>query len=130
VDPIAWLEDSLGRRRERSGELVSFDGRGFECRWQDGSVDSIAWKELRAVEIRTTDLLPPLDDIFLVLRSARGDCLIPQAEEISDVVLEWVQKLPGFDSEAVLEAMRCQDKATFVCWEAPGGPRPGRKPSS
>ena len=128
MDPIAWLEDNLGRRRERTGVLVSFDDRGYSCRWPGGSVDSIAWDELRGVEIRTTDQGPVQEDVFLVLRSAGGDCVIPQGNESTDRILERLQKLPGFDNHAVLQAMSCSDNATFVCWEAPGGGRSAQKP--
>ncbi len=128
MDPITWLEDSLGRRRDRTGALVSYDGRGYDCRWPGGSVDSIGWRELLAVEIRTTDQGPVQEDVFLVLRSAGGDCVIPQADEGSDFLLEWLQQLPGFDNHAVLQAMSCTDNATFICWEAPRDPRPGQKP--
>jgi hypothetical protein len=130
VDPITWLEDTLGRRRERSGVLVLFDDRGYSCRWPDGSVDPIAWGDLLAVEIRTTNEGPLLEDVFLVLRSAGGDCVIPQAEEVTDDILVRLQKLPGFDNEAVIAAMHCTDNARFVCWEAPGGSRPAQKPPS
>jgi hypothetical protein len=130
VDPIAWLEDTLGRRRERTGVLVSFDDRGYVCRWPGGSVASIAWAELLAVEICTTDQGPVRDDVFLVLRNAGGDCVISQADESTDQLLVRLQKLPGFDNEAVLAAMACIDNATFVCWEAPAGTRPVQKPAS
>jgi hypothetical protein len=130
VDPITWLEDTLGRRRDRTGVLASFDDRGYVCRWRGGAVDAIAWSELLAVEIRTTDQGPVRDDVFLVLRSAHGDCTISQSDETSDLLLERVQKLPGFDSEAVLAAMACIENATFVCWEAPEGRRPAQKPLS
>ena len=82
------------------------------------------------MEIRTTDQGPIRDDVFLVLRSRGGDCVISQTDETTDRLLEWLQTLPGFDNEAVLQAMACIENVTFVCWEPPKGPRPGQKPPS
>ena len=131
MDPIDQLEGMLGRRRERSGVLVAVDDRGYICRWPGGSVDSIAWDDLLAVVIRTTDQGPMQEDVFLVLRSAGGDCVIPQSNEITDDLLVRFQRtLPGFDSMAVIQATGSTENATFVCWEAPEGRRPGQKPSS
>jgi hypothetical protein len=129
VGPVAWLKTLLGRRRGRIGAIVSFDDRAISCRWPDGSMSSVAWEELRAVEIRTTEAGPFAEDVFFLLRCDRGDCLLPQGAEGSDKLLDRLQKLPGFDNRAVIAAMTCTDNATFPCWKASTGAGEAEKPA-
>lgn len=95
---------------------VTIDDRGVSCHWPDGSETGIAWGALRAVTIRTTDAGPREEDVFLVLEGAGAACCIPQGADGSDELLERLQRLPGFDNEAVIAAMGCTDNATFPCW--------------
>ena len=68
------------------------------------------------VVIVTTDDGPFADDVFWVLRCGDREEVIPDGSPASANLLETLQKLPGFDNEAVIKAMMCTDNARFVVW--------------
>jgi hypothetical protein len=43
--------------------------------------------------------------------------LITQEAEGADKLLEALQKLPGFDNDAVIKAMSSTSNAKIVCWK-------------
>ena len=111
-----WLRSLSGRVRERPKSFATFDDNGASCRWPDGTIESVAWDDLRSIEIRTTDAGPFVEDVFLVLTAIDGGCVIPQEAEGFTELLEHVQQWPGFDHQAVISAMSCADNASFPCW--------------
>jgi hypothetical protein len=119
-----WLKLLRGRLRERPKAVATFDDHGAACRWPDGTVASVAWDQLRSVEIRTTEAGPFAEDVFLVLHADDSDCVVPQEAEGFGGLLERLQRLPGFDHEAISAAMTCTDNATFPCWRR-ADPEPG-----
>lgn len=94
------------------------------CEHPDGRTERVAWDDLWRVEIVTTSDGPFLDDVFWVLRGADGNCLtIPQGAggDGTAVLLEQLgRRLPGFDHEAVIQAMGSADDARFLCWQRAG----------
>jgi hypothetical protein len=111
-----WLKALRGRMHERPKAVVTFDDHGGSCRRPDGTVESVAWEDLRLVEIRTTDEGPFLEDVFLVLHATDGGCVVPQAAEGFLELIKRLQQWPGFDNTALISAMTCTDNASFVCW--------------
>jgi hypothetical protein len=101
---------------ERPKAVASFNDCGASCSWPDGTVESVPWDELHAVEIRTTDAGPFFEDVFLVLDAGDRGCVIPQEAEGFGALFERLQQLPGFDNQAAISAMTCTDNATFQCW--------------
>ena len=85
------------------------------------------WADLREVWIRTTNLGPFGDDMFIVLVGAGGECVIPSESQGVEGLVERLTELPGFDEEAYTEAIRSTDNARFCVWrrtgELPTGPR-------
>jgi hypothetical protein len=99
--------------------LVEIDEHGVSCHHQDGRIDVVRWDELRAVLIETSDRGPFETDVFWILVSERGECVIPQGATGDAELLARLQRLDGFDNLAVIEAVASTDNRRFVCWTAP-----------
>jgi hypothetical protein len=89
------------------------------CERPDGRVESVAWNDLEAVIVETTDEGPWAADVFWILartNMAMG-CVIPQGATGEKALLERLQKLPGFDNKALIQAMGSTSNAKFLCWK-------------
>lgn len=120
---IALLEPLLTRltaaRLAAARDRVEFDDTEIRRRRGKGTVESITWDELAAIDIVTTDQGPHTEDVFWVLMNhdrSRG-CAIP-GESVTDL-LPRLQALPGFDNGAVIQAMGSTSNARFVVWRRP-----------
>ncbi len=100
--------------------VVQFDEEAVTCTRPDGMTERVRWADLQAVLIQTTDAGPAVDDLFWVLvgRQAASGCVVPSEAVGCDRLLERLQKLPGFNNEAVILACQCSEGQTFLCWEA------------
>ena len=105
-----------GRGRER----IEIDDQGVRRTLANGEVESVAWDALTEVRILTTSAGPWADDVFFVLAAGESGCVVPQSS-VTEAMLSRLQSLPGFDNEAMIEAMGSTSEAEFVCWRAPGG---------
>jgi hypothetical protein len=106
---------------------VTFDDDVVVRRAPGGKVERIRWDELGRVEILTTEAGPRDEDVFWLLASRDGalGCAVPASSEGMPALLERLQLLPGFDNQAVIEAMACATRARFVVWAAEDtGPPP------
>ncbi len=85
----------------------------------DGMRKTIRWDDLDEIRILTTDEGPWHEDVHFVLITFDGKrgCTVPQLCDGSKQLLERLQQLPGFDNEAVIEAMSSTSNAEFVCWK-------------
>lgn len=101
----------VGRRA-----AVSFDDDSISCKRSDGSAETIKWSDLRAVLIQTTGDGPFVDDLFLLLIGRETGCVVPSKAEGVSLLLERLQKLPGFKNEVVIQAMGSTDNREFLCW--------------
>ena len=98
--------------------VVTFDDAGVR-----GEAWSIAWPALERVEIHTTDAGPLFPDVFWVLRTASAASAayaVPQGATGETELFERLQKLPGFDNEAVIAAMGSVENRSWVCWTRDG----------
>ena len=98
------------------------DDVGVKCERAGGVVESVAWNDLQKVAIVTTDDGPFADDVYFVLYGSHGGCVVPQDGPQSNALLERLQDLPGFDNEAVIQAMSCASNNEFLCWARTGHP--------
>lgn len=112
---------TLEIRRPPPG-TVEIDGVGARRWLGDGRCESIRWDELVKVELLTTDAGPAADDVFWVLHGADGKgCVLPSDAGGPGALLERLQRLPGFDHAAVIQAMSSAADARFPVWERPPG---------
>ena len=79
--------------------------------------ESVCWDELQEVRFDTTDSGPLAEDVFLVLMGGGGSCTIPQ-DSMPEGLLDRLQALPGFDNEALIQAMGSTENQSFVCWRS------------
>ena len=101
---------------------IQIDDRGVR-RVGDGTLEQVAWDDLQEVSIAMSADGPFADDVFFVLVGQEGrGCVVPQTAAESDQLLERLQRLPGFDNEAVIRAMGSVEDARFVCWRRGGQP--------
>lgn len=91
--------------------------------WNDAGVEyeglSVKWEGLREVSIVTTAGGPFEDDVLFVLIGEGGTCIVPHSDPGCASLLERLQRLPGFDNEALIEAMGSPQAGRFVCWSTP-----------
>ncbi len=102
--------------RTHKAEVV-FDELGVTSCWPDGTAQDIRWDELTAVDLVTTDVGPFLDDVFWVLRGEDRECVVPNGVEGCQELMQRLQELPGFNSQAVIDAMCCTSNARFFAWQ-------------
>ena len=97
--------------------VVTLSDHEITCRHPDGLVEAVPWDELRAVLLETNDQRPFAIDVFWILVGQRGGCVIPQGAEGEAGLLERLQALEGFDSDAVIQAMMSTANQRFLCWQ-------------
>jgi hypothetical protein len=109
------------QRKPRQPDRVSFTDEAVTRFRPDGVEEQIRWDALCEVSIATTDEGPMQDDVFFLLIASDGKsgCVVPQTAEGCDHLLARLQKLPGFDHEAVIKAMVSASNAKFLCWQRP-----------
>jgi hypothetical protein len=95
---------------------LEVDDAGVTVR-SDAGVATVAWTDLAAVSIRTTDAGPFEDDLHWELHRREGGVLTVGSETDGiDALLDRLQRLPGFDNEAVIAASSSTHNASFPCW--------------
>lgn len=82
----------------------------------DGTEVSIPWDDLDAATLETTDKGQGEDDLFWVLECGGARHRIPSETLGATRLMQALQKLPGFDSEAVIDASTSLEPRQFECW--------------
>ena len=110
------------RRRPQARERVVVTEDEIIRTRPDGATETVRWEDLTEVGIITTDEGPFVEDVFWILVGAdeRTGCAVAQGAEGNEELLARLQKLPGFDNEAVIQAMGSTTNARFTCWQRPG----------
>ena len=111
-------------RQKRQPDRVSITAKVVTRFGPDGVQETVRWDDLAEVVIISTDEGPWSEDVFWLLIGSGGKsgCAVPQGADGSKVLLEALQKLPGFDNELVIKAMGSTSNARFTCWKkAQGG---------
>jgi hypothetical protein len=105
-------------RRKRKPDRVSVTAEVVTRFRPDGVQETVRWDDLAEVGIITTDEGPWSEDVLWLLIGSDGKsgCAVPQGAEGADELLVALQKLPGFDNEAVIKAMGSTSNAKFLCW--------------
>lgn len=87
----------------------------------DGKEESVTWNALKAVVVETNDTGPWGTDVLWLLigEELKSGCVIPQGADGEKELLNRLQALPGFDNEALIEAMGSASNRKFLCWERP-----------
>jgi hypothetical protein len=106
-------------RRKRKPDRVSVTPEVVTRFRPDGVREAVRWDDLAEVGIVTTDEGPWSEDVFWLLigSDGRSGCAVPQGADGANELLVALQKLPGFDNQAVIEAMGSTSNAKFLCWK-------------
>ncbi len=117
------LLDFFRRKRKRDRVVVTDDS--VLLFRSDGNQEFLHWNDLFEVGILTTGGGPWTQDVsfVLVVSGGKTGISVPQGAEGTDTFLAALQKLPGFDNEAVIKAMGSTSDARFVCWQRSVPPR-------
>lgn len=81
-----------------------------------GRRNAVSWRELESVRLVTTGSGPFAPDVFWVLEGGGAKCVVPLGATGEPELLDRLQRLPGFDHEALIAAMGSTDDASFTCW--------------
>lgn len=112
-----WWRDWRAPRTER----VRFDADEVVRTMRNGREERVRWDALCEVGIITTDDGPFAEDCYWLLIGDDGTgCAVPNGAEGLSALLERLQRLPGFDNEAVVAAMSCVEPASFTAWRREG----------
>ena len=113
---IAWLKWLMtGRQPPKPALRVTCDADHIEIHATDGSM-RLPWRNLVGIAIETSGEGPFGTDVFWVLGTAGENIRIPHQMDGVDDLLTYFQALPGFDDDAVVQAMESQDMGIFICW--------------
>ena len=100
-----------------AGNIVKFNDFEIVYTRPNNQVEIVSWAELQAVIIETNSAGPIDPDYYWILVGKNKGCVVPTGVEGEEQLFERLQKLPGFDNEAVIEAMSCVEKKRFLCWK-------------
>jgi hypothetical protein len=115
-----WKARATGAARAPDPDRVVVDQVGVRRRLPDGRQEAVGWDDLVEVAIRTTPEGPWREDVFFLLTGRDGGGVaVSQGEAVELGLLGWLQALPGFDNQRVVEAMTYAEDALFVCWRRP-----------
>ncbi|MEM8605895.1 MAG: hypothetical protein AAGF92_02220 [Myxococcota bacterium] len=95
---------------------VTFDDHELVHTTTSGTTATIPWADLTRVQIVTTNAGPFACDLFWRLTANGTEHTIASEAHGTDLLLERLQALPGFNNEAVIEAMGSTHHATFEVW--------------
>ncbi len=109
-----------GRLDPESRFVIQMTESAVSCHRPDGVVETVRWDDLQQVQVLTTSDGPFAPDCFWLLRGPETTgCCIPQGATGDAELLDRIQKLPGFDNLAFIEAMGSTQEAIFTCWQRP-----------
>jgi len=104
-------------RRTVKTDRVHFDDLMITNAFADGETQSVRWDDLQEVGILTTDDGPTAEDVYWILLGANSRCAVSGGAQGMNELLLRLQKLPGFNNEAVIKARGSTTHNKFVCWK-------------
>lgn len=80
--------------------------------------DAVSWSDVQGVDLHVTSDGPFVEDVFFVLHGPPGSgVVVPSGTAHERGLLEQLQRrLPGFDNQAVIDAMLCTEDRVFRIW--------------
>ena len=77
-------------------------------------MEEVTWNDLACVEIVTTDEGPFVEDVFWLFLAKDHGCALPG--RLGSEILAHLDRLPGYDAQAVIRAMGSTENARFRVW--------------
>jgi len=100
-----------------SDYVVEISDIALTCRTPDKITQFVSWSDLQQIDIITTDQGPLFPDFFWVFRGGQSQCVVPAGAAGEKEMLNFIQKLPGFDNKAGIEAIGSASNRIFLCWK-------------
>ncbi len=116
VDLLTHFFTRFFTRKPALKESVTFDDERIVSMRASGQQETVRWDALQEVSIITSDEGPFVDDLHWVLLGVPGGCAVAGSAAGASELLARLQSLPGFNNEAVIQAMGSTSNARFVCW--------------
>jgi hypothetical protein len=104
------------RKQPEDDFIVTITDASVKVEYPAWPTEEIPWNDIQTIKLINTDAGPVLPDIWLVLASDKGKCIIPHGSKGFDEVYERVSKYEGFDFENFGKSMTCTDNAEFILW--------------
>ncbi len=97
---------------------VVVDGAEIVSHRPDGTIERVALAAVKEIFVVTTSDGPWAPDVWWLLLGAGScvGCSFPSGATGEQYILALVQKLPGFDNQAVIAAMGSTADRKFLCW--------------
>lgn len=101
-----------------SPATVEFDDLQVRCDWPEDESTSMRWDEISTVTLVTTDEGPWIEDVYWILEDGNADqIVIPHgASGHEEFLAEMQRRFPGFNDDAVIQAMGTTSNDTFLVW--------------
>jgi hypothetical protein len=125
--PVAFRFFNPQSKPDRKPDQVSFDDSTITRTMPNGKTETVRWDDLKEVGIITTDEGPFNEDVYWILEGINGGCAVSGGAEGMKELLGRLQKLPGFDNKAVIEAMGSTQNNRFLCWRRKSEAQPKNK---
>jgi hypothetical protein len=110
---VGWLER---RARQRLNHVIEVNTSGV-FRTLGETRESVTWASLRSVTILTTDEGPFVGDVWWLLEDESGGVAVPGGAAEITAIMQHLEQMPGYDPEAVVQAMGSVENARFTVWE-------------
>jgi hypothetical protein len=117
-----WIEQ---RRRDRLADELELDALGVTRRFRTRSrgtvIERIAWNEVEAIDIVTTDAGPFVVDFFFVLSGNGRGVVVPlDLATKNNFVQELQNRFPDLDNGVIISASGSTRARQFVVWRKAG----------
>lgn len=100
--------------------VVRFDADTITVTAPSGEMQSVLWRELTKVGIRTTDDGPAQPDVFWGLHTGTENAALVfpgGSTGEQEILVAMESRLPAFDDSQVIKAMGSTSNAYFLLWE-------------
>jgi len=98
--------------------LLSIDNGVITNKRPEGKVEQVSISDLKSIIVETNDSGPWGMDVWWYLIGSDSGCVYPQGATGENEVLNAIQALPGFDNQALIQAMGCSENKRFQCWQS------------
>lgn len=120
---MSWSATLAWRARSKTKEpprfVVAFDDETITSSAESRDDETVAWADLTEVVILNEDAFPVGSQYWLLAgKDGKGAAIVSEAEGMEALLAAMQERLPGFDNEAVIQAMGSLDGA-FRVWKKP-----------
>ncbi len=114
---MAWT-DWFKKREREVGMDYHISAEGFKCLSDDGCITSVDWCELIRVKIICTAKDHPQDeDLYWAFSDTEREYIVPNCKDIYGILPQLGEKLPGFRSDVMMEALASHGEKEYLCWK-------------